>query len=123
MRQEIVHYFTDKEEQFVNLLIEIGIRKNVAKMLVFLANKPTATSREIERGTDLRQPEVSMAIRYLIEQGWVNTEGISSDRKGRPNKNYSLAVPVKEIMTAIEKQKKNEANNQLTLVRKMRDYL
>lgn len=43
--------------------------------------------------------------------------------KGRPVKIYTLAVPVQEIMTSIEKQKKDEANNQLALVKKMRNYL
>jgi predicted transcriptional regulator len=65
-----VMYFTEKEEEFANLLIEIGTKRNVAKVLVFLANIPEATSREIERGTDLRQPEVSIAMGYLMEQGW-----------------------------------------------------
>jgi predicted transcriptional regulator len=60
MRTENVMYFTEKEEEFANLLIEIGTKRNVAKVLVFLANTPEATSRAIERGTDLRQPEVSI---------------------------------------------------------------
>ena len=48
-------YFTEKEEEYTNILIEIGTKKNVAKVLVFLANVPEATSREIERGTDIRR--------------------------------------------------------------------
>ena len=71
MRQETVEYFTDKEEEFANLLIEIGTKKNVAKVLVFLANTPEATSRAIERGTDMRQPEVSIAMKYLMNQDWI----------------------------------------------------
>jgi predicted transcriptional regulator len=46
MRTESVMYFTEKEEEFANLLIEIGTKRNVAKVLVFLANTPEATSRE-----------------------------------------------------------------------------
>ena len=58
MRQEKIQYFTEKEEEFVNLLIEIGMKKIVAKVLVFFAGTPEATSRDIERGADMRQPEV-----------------------------------------------------------------
>ena len=47
----------------------------------------------------------------------------SPENKGRPQKCYSLTKPVKEIIAAIEKAKKNEANNQLALVKKMRNYL
>lgn len=123
MIQKTIQLFTDKEEEFVNLLIEIGTKKTIAKALVFLVNTKEATSRDIERGTDLRQPEVSMAIKYLADQGWIKSNEIPSDKKGRPVKNYALAKPVPEIMTGIEKQKKAEANNQLTIIRKMRSYV
>lgn len=123
MKQQSVSFFTDKEEEFVNLLVEIGIRKCVANMLVFLANTPEATSREIERGTDMRQPEVSMAIKYLIRQRWIKSREIPSEQKGRPRKIYSLAVTIKVIVAAIEKEKKDEANRRLALVKKIRNYL
>ena len=76
MKEQSILVFTDKEEEFVNLLIKIGTKKTVAQTLVFLANTPEATSRELERGTDLRQPEVSIAIKYLDEQGWVQCRTI-----------------------------------------------
>ena len=122
MRQETVQYFTDKEAEFVNLLTEIGTRKNVAKVLVFLANTPTATSREIERGTDLRQPEVCIAIKELADHGWAKEGEKGSGNRGRRQKKYSLAVPLKEIITAIEKAKINETNTRLEHIRKMREY-
>ena len=123
MRQQNVMYFTEKEEEFVNLLIKINTPKNVAKMLVFLANTSEATSRDIERGTDLRQPEVSIAIKYLAQQNWIKNREIPSEKKGRPMRKYSLAVSINQIITAIEKEKKNNLNNQIALVGKMRDYL
>ena len=123
MRQQNVMYFTEKEEEFVNLLIKINTPKNVAKMLVFLANTSEATSRDIERGTDLRQPEVSIAIKYLAQQNWIKKREIPSEKKGRPMRKYSLAVPIKQIITEIEKEKKNNLNNQIALVGKIRDYL
>ncbi|MCK9593678.1 MAG: hypothetical protein M0Q91_16880 [Methanoregula sp.] len=76
MRQENVQYFTEKEEGFANLLIEAGMKKNVVKMLVFHVSTPEATSRSIECGTDMRQPEVSLATKYLIGQGWIRSHQI-----------------------------------------------
>lgn len=64
-------YFTEEEEELGSLFMQIGIKKNAAKVLVFLANSSEATSHAIERGTDLRQPEVSLAMRYLMDQGWI----------------------------------------------------
>jgi predicted transcriptional regulator len=123
MKTENVTYFTEKEEQFVNLLIEIGTKRNVAKVLVFLSNIPGATSREIERGTDLRQPEVSIAMMYLMEQGWISSKESKAESKGRPLKIYELAQPITEILDNIEMKKEKEVNNQLAYIRKLREYI
>jgi predicted transcriptional regulator len=122
MKQEIVQYFTETEEEFVNLLIEIGTKKNVAKVLVFFTSTPQATSQTIERGTDMRQPEVSIAMKYLMDQGWIKSHESPSENKGRPMKVYELAKPVSVIMDCIGKEKKNEANNQLAFIRKLQNY-
>ena len=123
MRQETVEYFTDKEEEFANLLIEIGTKRNVAKVLVFLSSTPEATSRAIERGTDMRQPEISMAMKYLMNREWIKNYESPSESKGRPMKVYELAKSITEIIECIEREKKNKALNQLTLIQKLRDYL
>ena len=123
MRQEKVHYFTEKEEEFANLLIEIGLKKNSAKVLVFLASIPKTTSRAIERGLDMRQPEVVVAMKYLMDQGWVRSHERASEKKGRPIKVYELAEPILVIIDSIEKEKRNIANNQFNIFRKLREHL
>jgi len=123
MIQQTIQIFTEEEEVFLNLLIEVGIRKNTAKALVYLAKTLEATSREIERGTDMRQPEVSTAIKHLDSKGWIKNRKVAPSKKGRPILNYSLAVPVKQIMTSIEKQKREESNHKLELIRKMKNYI
>jgi predicted transcriptional regulator len=123
MRTEIVSYFTDKEEEFANLLMEIGTKRNVALVLVFLANTPEATSREIERSTDLRQPEVSIAMHQLLDRGWVNHRECSLASKGRPLKIYTLAKPFVEIISIIEAEKKHEANLKIQLTKKLHAYV
>jgi predicted transcriptional regulator len=123
MKTQKVMYFTEKEEAFANLLIDIGTKRSVAKVLVFLANSTHATSRDIERGTDLRQPEVCLAMHYLSDQGWVTNSESKAESRGRPIKIYELAKPLPEIMSSIEKEKKEEAKKQLALVQKLRDYI
>jgi predicted transcriptional regulator len=123
MKTENVMYFTEKEEVFVNLLIGIGIKRNVARVLVFLANIPETTSHEIERSTDLRQPEVSIAMMYLIKQGWISSRESKAESKGRPFKIYKLAQPLNGILDTIEKDKEKEANTQITRLRKLREYI
>jgi len=123
MRSKNVMYFTQREEEFANLLIRIGIRRNMAKVLVYLAHTNEATSRDIERGTDLRQPEVSIAMAQMIEQRWVENRESKADNKGRPVKIYRLAMPINEIMDIIETEKRNEAQNQLLLIQQLRNYI
>jgi predicted transcriptional regulator len=123
MKEQAVLVFTKKEEEFVSLLVRIGMRKNVAKMLVFLANTKEATSRQIERGADMRQPEACMAIKYLSGQGWIKSREAPSEKQGRPEKHYSLAVPPRQIISHIEKVKKNELSSELSRVRKVREYI
>lgn len=123
MRPENVTFFTDKEEELANLLIMIGIKKNIARILVYLANIPEATSHDIERGTDMRQSAVSIAMRCLMDKGWVRNRKSFDYSKGRPLKIYELAKPFNEIMDCIENEKKNEANNKLAIVQKLQENL
>lgn len=120
MKLEKVLTFTEKEEELADLLSEVGLKKNVAKVLVYLANTEEATSREIERGTDLRQPEVSIAMRTLSEKEWISNRESKAESKGRPVKIYNLSKPMKEIIDTLEKDKKEEIENQLEIIKKIR---
>lgn len=92
-------------------------------MLVFLSSTKEATSRAIERGTDMRQPEVSMVMKFMMELDWITIREIPSENKGRPTKVYALAKPIDEIINFIESEKKNETMNKIALVRKLRNYI
>ena len=123
MGQENETYLAEKEEELVNLLFGIGIKRNVAKVLVFLAKTPTVTSRAIDRGTDLRHPEVATVMQYLKKQGWIKSQENKAKSKGRPVKIYELAKSIPEIVSGIEKEKIKEANDQLQLIQKLRNYV
>jgi predicted transcriptional regulator len=123
MRTENVMYFTEKEEEFTDLLIKIGTRRNVAKVLVFLTKTPEATSRAIEWGTNLNQPEVCMAMRYLVGLNWIKSRESRNETRGRPMMIHGLAKPINEIMDRIENEKQSEANAQLVRVQKLRKYI
>lgn len=112
-----------KEDEISILLMEIGLKRNVARVLVFLSGAREATSRDIERGTDLRQPEVSIAMRQLKENKWIITKESKSESKGRPVKIYSLAKPVPDIIGIIERRKKQELDHQLALINKIREQI
>jgi predicted transcriptional regulator len=118
-----VQYFTEREEEFSNILIAVGLPRIVAKVLVFLANAPEASSRDIERGADLRQPEVSLAMQYLQEQGWIASRLEKTDAIGRPQNLFSLSRPIAEIIGQIQKEKEVEIRHKIALAQKIRSYV
>jgi len=123
MKLEKVLTFTDAEEELANLLTEIGMKRNVSKVLVYLANTNEATSRDIERGTDLRQPEVSIAMRTLMEKEWIDSRESKAESKGRPVKIYSLSKDINDIVDIIEVEKEKEIDIQLKLIEKVRGLI
>lgn len=114
---------TPKQEELVSLLNGIGMKRNVAKVLVFLSELPEASSREIERGTDLRQPEVSIAMRDLKEHEWVTCRESKTENKGRPVKIYSIALGLAEITNILEDKKRQEAESQISMINRMRECI
>lgn len=120
MDERTIEYLTDAEEEFVRLLVQTGIKKNVAKVLVYLATTRKATSRMIERGVDLRQPEVSIALSRLKALGWVTDRSIPSERKGRPNKEFSLALPIRQILAVVERATRQDMERKLGIVDRLR---
>ena len=68
-----------RDETLVDLLIETGLSRNIAKTLVFLSKRAETTSVEIEKATGLRQPEVSIAMQELRRRKWVDKRDIKKE--------------------------------------------
>jgi len=123
LKPKSIMCFTQREEEFSDLLTKVGLKKNAAKILVYLANAHTATSRDIERATELRQPEVSIAMSVLMDEKWIDYQENKSENKGRPEKTYSLTLSMGDIINKIEVAKREEANEHLKMIRKMRGFI
>ncbi len=104
----MVEELTEKEERIVTLLAETGLNRNIAKVVVFLSKAGEAVSREIERAANLRQPEVSLAMKDLKEWGWVKERELKKKGKGRPLKSYKLTRDLKEIVAELIERKREE---------------
>ncbi len=98
--------FSKKDESLVDLLVNTGMPKNVAKTLAFLRKKEETTSVEIEIMTALRQPEVSIAMQELRRRKWVIKRDIKKEGKGRPVHAYKLAIPFDKIIETLEKEER-----------------
>lgn len=105
----------ETDSTLVSILQNVGIKPNIAKTLACL-NGRTVTAREIERMADLRQPEVSVALKYLEGNDWVEHGEQKTATRGRPTKVYNLSVPMSHIIDMIETEKREEVSTHLQLL-------
>jgi len=116
-------YFTKDGEEFVNLLISIGMREQDAMVLTFLASRSESTFQEIEEGISLRPADATTAIKYLMDQDWIKNHEIPSGQNRQLIKVWQLKMPIPVIMDGIESEKRKEASIRLTYIRKFRNNL
>jgi predicted transcriptional regulator len=120
MREGVVKVLDDRNIEFVDILRRLGMQRNVAKIITYLTVAGESNSREIERGTGMRQPEVSIAMRTLRRENWVREWEIKTEGKGRPSKVYALSTPVDEIIGSIEDQKQKESAEVMESIQKLK---
>ena len=111
-----------RDETLVDLLIETGLSKNVAKTLVFLAKREETTSVEIEKATGLRQPEVSIAMQELRRRRWVDKRDIKKEGKGRPVHAYRLSTGWAEILGQLDRDQQARLERIESNRKKLRSY-
>ncbi len=85
-----------------NLFGVLGIRQNSVRILKYMAANDKVTSDELEAVVEISQPSISIAIKELINRGWVNVEFIRAEGKGRPRHLYSLSKPFGDIVDDID---------------------
>lgn len=122
MKTEEVRYFTPRQEELVAMLSDLGLKKNTAKVLVYLTHTREATSWDIEKNADLRQSEVSHALAYLSGKGWIGSRASKTGSHGRPVKIFALTTPFTRIIDAIETEKTDGMTGMLNRIRDLREY-
>lgn len=124
MRDGIAEALGDDSHEFADLLHSLGVQRNVAKLVTYLTVAGESTSRDIERGSGLRQPEVSIAMRTLRLNNWIREwEVKSTEGKGRPCKAYALSTPIDEIIGSIEQERRRESASTMESIQKLRDLV
>ena len=120
MKNQSVKVLDIADEEFADTLIGLGLKRNVAKTLTYLKNVEEVTSREIEMGSDLRQPEVSTAMRELKGLDWVLVREEKKPGKGRPFKVYRLDKNINSIIKQLEHQKELESQRMLDNIQRLK---
>ncbi len=123
MRESTVKILDDKDMEFVETLRSLSVPRNVATLITFLANVDEASSREIEMGSDLRQPEVSIAMRTLRDNNWIEEKEIKREGKGRPMKVYSLKASIDDIIKHFEEEKLHESAQAMESIQRLKQLI
>jgi predicted transcriptional regulator len=111
----------EESEEFASILTKIGLKRNVAKVLTYLHGVEEATSREIEIGSDLRQPEVSIAMRELRNLEWISERDEKNPGKGRPFRIYRLDKDIGEIISYLEAEKIKESEIMMIQIKRLKE--
>ncbi len=112
--------FKIERDEFASILMKVGLKRNVARVLTYLAGVDEATSREIEMGSDLRQPEVSIAMREIRKLDWISERDEKNPGKGRPYRIYKLNKSLPEIISYLEGEKAKESEIILRQIEKLK---
>ena len=121
MKNLAVKHFDEKEDEIVDDLITLGLSRPVARTLAYLQQVNEITSVELEMGTDLRQPEVSIATNQLKERGWINEREKKKIGKGRPYKIYSLKIGFNEVVGQLEKQQRKAVEETHKSIKRLKE--
>jgi predicted transcriptional regulator len=99
----------------VSQLKELGLDEKQAKVLFVLKDGPRS-GPQIEKAAELRQPEVSRALKELRLKGYVRlVRGEKRFRRGAPCKIWELAKPFNEVIKDIVGRKLVELDRKLRI--------
>lgn len=122
MKEKPNYKLNKDDSKIINLFSELGMPKNLAKTLIYISRVEECRSDDIENGTNLRQPEVSIAVRELSRRGWTDTREQKKKGKGRPIHVYKLSADLNDIVKTFEQEKMSQIQdikNNLTELEKI----
>ena len=108
MKQKNVYTLDKEDDKAVQLFVKLGMPKNLAKTLLYISQFDECKCADIEQATDMRQPEVSIAMQELHRKGWVKKRDLKKKGKGRPVHIYKPTVHLSEILKSFEQEKFKE---------------
>jgi predicted transcriptional regulator len=120
MKQTSIKVLDDKDQEFIKALQNLKVPRTVASLIAFLANAKDASSREIEMGTNLRQPEVSIGMRMLRQNNWIVEQHLKKEGKGRPMIVYKLRVPIETIIKHFEEESNRESTRAMESIQRLK---
>jgi predicted transcriptional regulator len=97
MKIVVIPVIDEADEPAIKRLVELGLRRDVSEVIMFL---------EIERGTGRRVTEVSRSLRTLRKRGWICETRHTQVTNGKRVLYFrnSLSLEMDEIIAELEKE-------------------
>jgi len=112
------------EEKLIELLQRFNYLHADAKILTYMLKKKKAISKRIEQDMDLRQPEVSTAVKRLRTQGIIGKTEIHHGKgKGRPTHEYHLKTNSDAVRAYIIKHADEQIAEKVSWLEEMKSIL
>jgi predicted transcriptional regulator len=96
------------DKKAARLFAKLGMPNKLAKTVMYLSHVDECYSTDIQWGTQLRQPEVSLAMSELARRGWIKKRYQKKKGKGRPLCAYKSTRRLSDIIKEVEKNKIKE---------------
>jgi len=104
----------EMDNEIVNILTRTGMARNTAKVFVAIKELDSPDTKQIMQFTGIMQPQISVAVRQLIDMGYVESKTEQTENRGRPISYFSLKKSIDEIISDIKEtvQRKIDAEKQ-----------
>jgi predicted transcriptional regulator len=119
--QSIKESLNERDLEFIETLRVLGVSRNLAMLIAYLAGSGEASSKEVETGANLSQAGVSIAVKTLREKGWIDERKIKGGKKGRLMNVYSLKVEMDEIIRHFEREKLSESAQVMVSIQRLKE--
>jgi len=85
-----------------SLLTRLGLVETAANVLSHLVEEGPCTMRELATATGLSESQVASGLRQCQFRGWVAADLEQVRSRGRPSREWSLAISAFELLNELE---------------------
>jgi len=121
MEYTSVPQMDEKDNEIVNILTCTGMARNTAKVFVAIKELNNPDTKQIMQFTGIMQPQISVAVRQLINMGYVESKTEQTENRGRPISYFSFKNSITEIINGIELMVEKRINAEKRELERLRE--
>lgn len=123
LKEETLMVMNSNERKMEAILIKREFPRSKARCMIFMLVMAEGTSKQIEYAMDLRQPEVSVSMKELVDEGIIKIVIVHAEKKGRPVHIYKLAKTKAAIIADMERKMNRDVERTVRNIAKLKKIL